>query len=256
MSFWMSKTQAFFHTVMVSELSIYAMATNYLIPNKRRSLSHRQRIFFLCGILFIVVIAAPSCKKKVMRPLTHPPKLALLAWGESGSSINNTLTRLEKTGWKIKFKDKQQIWLIIPPELDADTSIAALKQGLAEREAPALAELQLYLQNGKLILARLHRHDRVDRVEAYYANLQTDYGLKQAIWSAKPQILQDLTGNSFTKNIDLYETQGLFFAVHRSLLQEKAKSLQKGRNYRLEVVIYSKKANQGLDTTELIKRLQ
>ena len=232
------------------------MSMNYFLKKKSCCFSSRQQILFLSGTLLLLILTLFACKKKPIAALTHPPKLSLFAWGKGNASVQASLARLEKAGWKIKFRNEKRIWLIIPSELDAATNTPAFKKAFAGREAPALAELQLYLQNSKLILARLYRHDRVELVEAYHANLRADYGLKQTIWAAKPQISQDLTGNNFITNIDLYETSELFFTVHRSLLKEKVKSLEKGRNYHLEVAIYSKQANQGLNAAELIKRLQ
>lgn len=226
---------------------------NYLQNFLRRLSTSSERLLyftatFLCGVSLLGFLA--SCKKKPDRILTHPPELATFKWvGDAQTSVKH----LEKAGWKLKFSDKNRIWLVVPYKLDEENIVKI--DHLSDHEVPVQAELQLYTKDAKLMMVRLHRHDTVPHVEKYYREMKEEYGLEKAIWSSKPRKSVDSVGNNFIKNIDLFETKKLYFVVYHSLIKVADEKLDKGRNYRLELTIYSK-LNEGLNTSSLIKRLE
>ena len=213
--------------------------------------SPRHGFIAICLCSFFIFCLLLSCKKKVSQLLVEPPKLAGFHWGKS---VADSADYFVDSGWTLKSpRRKDVVSLEVPYDLQEKEAMQLAN--LTDKEVPVLAGLELYAKDGNLLVASFFRHDTVERVQNYYEELRSNYELENSFWSAKPQKSVDNLGNNFIKNMDLFESKDLFFVVYHSLMKLKDETLDKGRNYRLEVTIYSK-LNQGLSKETLIQRFQ
>ena len=192
-----------------------------------------------------------QCKKK-SKPLLHAPQPSSFVWGEK---VEKSIAKLRDSGWTLKSKGAQEVLLVVPLEiLEKEKNLPILKD-MAKGGAPKLAQISLYPEKGKLMLARLNRIDTKEQVENYRENLLEAYKLKKAIWSAQGKSSKDKTGNTHKSQTALYEQKELFVLLRDFSMEPVEEDLAKGRNYGIEVLFYNKK-NPGLNSKSLIEQLE
>ena len=224
---------------------------------KKRSLSRNTsylaKLTKLSGSLFVCLLLSLSfsCKKSP-KPLSRPPQPSSFVWGEN---VQKSAAKLQDSGWALKSQNKQEVILSVPVDLIKEEKDLAILKDLAQREAPDLAQISLYPEKGKLILARLSRIDTKARISEYQEKLLSAYGLKKALWSAQGKTTKDKIGNTYKSQAALYEQKELFVLIRHSSMEAVETRLAKGRNHNIEVLFYNKK-NPGLTSENLIKQLE
>ncbi len=247
----------------LSYLEIYAnfgiMYINNFFKRRKNTMAHVFAPRLALCFSFLLLLLSPGCKKKETDPLRYPPKASVFAWNQD---VRYSLSALKKGAWSVLREDKNSVYLHVPIKAEE-----LQVQGLQHKKAPEQASLTLFLEKGKLVLARLLRYDKAKLVEEYFQAFQKNYDLKKALWAAQSTERVESKRDSqkknkreqgalFAKKAALYETKKTFIVVYQHILREsKEESLAKGRTYTLEILLYSKD-NPGLSSQKLITRIK
>lgn len=197
----------------------------------------------LCSALSVILA---QCKGEGQKP-SDPPPYSALQWGANPAE---SVTALEKLGWKKSGGEGERITLILPEasELEVPADVAAA--GVPERY-----QITLLSQNDQLKIAALTRRDSSSNVSSFLRGVEQAYALGTPVWTKDLSAASSAAGNQSSEKIYLYERADAFVVAYESLFSMAETRIANDPNSQVEVRLYSR-TNEGISRTALIESLQ
>lgn len=187
------------------------------------------------GLILIACLAAFTvCKKG--RPDPDKPPLELMKWGTSRA---DTEKLLKKHGWQVE-EWADFLRAGIPPEGDARPD---------PDELPF--QITFYFQNDKLNIVQIQIRNSPERTAVFETNLREAFKLLTPVHNrVMPERVTE-AGNRIKETHALFDAGEIFIKVYKSQVQVAEARVEDVAD-ELDVMIYSKKENEGISADGLL----
>jgi hypothetical protein len=173
-----------------------------------------------------------------------------ISWGSNADTI---VKSLEKTEWKLTQQKPDLIEFKIRYEGEAADT------GLLKDLPNEPHTLTFFLNSDRAAIVQMIRKDSRENLAAYHKKAEEMYGLKKPAWESGEKVFknEEENGGMITESVKIYETDNhlakvVYNKIDADLVPEKMKSAVKNVFAdRLEIILYSKKENQGLSVSAL-----
>lgn len=183
-------------------------------------------------ILACIVIA--GCKRG--RPDPDRPPVELMKWGTKRSETEGLLG---KQGWQVD-ESPDYLRAGIPPEEG---------QKVDPEELPF--QLTFYFQNDRLNIVQIQIRNSPERMAVFEKNMKEVFQLQQPLHNrAMPERVTE-AGNRIKETHSLFETTESFIKIYKSQVQVAETRMEEVAD-ELDIMIYSKKENEGISAEGLL----
>jgi hypothetical protein len=185
-------------------------------------------------ILIACIAAISTCKRG--RPDPDKPPVELMQWGTKRADTEKLLA---KQGWQI------QEWADflragIPPEGDARPD---------PDELPF--QMTFYFQNDRLNIVQIQIRNNPERTAIFEKNLREAFKLQAPVHNRDMPERVTEAGNRIKENHSLYDAGETFIKIYKSQVQVAEARVEDVAD-ELDVMIYSKKENEGISAEGLL----
>ncbi|MEQ8352868.1 MAG: hypothetical protein RH862_15375 [Leptospiraceae bacterium] len=185
-----------------------------------------------------------SCTETKISPPVPGP--AAFAWGDQGDVA---ISRLTADGWTLISDSEDQVVLSYPVSNDPEIEASDLFADAEMPEEPYT--LRLYLNKGKLAIARVQRRDTTEAVDTFVADIKTSFNLAEPAVNAGPESETTEAGNRITTSQKIFESGEYVLKLNRTTIEAAEEKMKGGLNDQVELEIYPKSQNEGISAEAL-----
>jgi len=187
------------------------------------------------AIVFIACLAAvAACKRG--RPDPDKPPMELMKWGTGRADTEKLLSR---QGWQVE-QSADYLRAGIPPEGEGTPD---------PDELPF--QMTFYFQNDRLNIVQIQIRNSPERTAIFETNLREAFKLQPPVHNrAMPERITE-AGNRIKETHSLFDAGETFIKMYKSQVQVAEARVEDVAD-ELDVMIYSKKENEGISAEGLL----